>query len=238
MIELEFYIKKLQDLEGLGEWKESYVHMYQKIHPLIYDSHFLRRNYYIKELEKFNDEMIDLPFALSSSDKLKFRKVQKHIIDLLYQIQEETKKIFVVHGDDYHMMDKVTSFLGKLRLDYVLVENEKSERKLKEFKQLTKGCAYAIILFSADELSRNINNSSPEKLRASQKVIFQTGYFLSHVGRKNIIILYTEDKEIDSPFDFDDVAFAPFDTNGKWKKELVKIMENAGIYVEKSLIGI
>lgn len=238
MIELEFYIKKLQDLEGVGEWKEAYVHVYQKVHPMIYNSHFLKRNAYIKELEKYHDEIIDLPFALSSSDKLKFRKVQKHIIDLLYQIQEENKKIFVVHGDDLTMADKVTSFLGKLRLDYVMVENERVERKLKEFKQLTKECGYAIILFSADDIGKSINGSLQEKIRTSQRVIFQTGYFLSHVGRKNLIILYTEDKEIESPFDFDDLAFAPFDNRGKWKTLLVNEMEKSGIYVEKSLIGI
>ena len=129
MIELEFYIKKLQDLEARGEWKEIYMHTYEKIHPMIYDSHYLRRNFYIKELERFHSEFIDLSFAPNNEEKLRFRKIQKHIIDLLYQIQEENKKIFIVHGNDSQMNDKVSSFLGKLRLEYVLLE-EDNDRKM------------------------------------------------------------------------------------------------------------
>src|SRR4051812_24311316 len=121
MIELEFYIKKLQDLEARGEWKEIYIHIYEKIHPMIFDSHYLKRNFYIKELERFHNEFIDLSFAPNNEEKLRFRKIQKHIINLLYQIQEENKKIFIVHGNDSQMNDKVTSFLGKLRLEYVLL---------------------------------------------------------------------------------------------------------------------
>jgi hypothetical protein len=235
MVELEFYIKKLQDLEVRGEWKEIYMHTYEKIHPMIYDSHYLKRNIYIKELEKFHDEFIDLPFAPNNEEKLRFRKLQKHIIDLLYQIQEENKKIFIVHGNDSQMNDKVASFLGKLRLEYVLLEEENPERKVKEFKKIAKDCGYAIILFSAEDMGRKLISSS-EKVRASQKVIFQAGYFLSHVGRKNLIILYTEDKEIESPFDFDDLVYCPFDSAGNWKSVLIKEMANSGIYIEKSMV--
>lgn len=236
MAELEFYIKKLQDLEMGGDWKEGYVNIYQKIYPLIYDSHFLRRNTYIKELERFHNEMLDLPSSVSSSEKLKFRKVQKYIIDLLYQVVEENKKIFIVHGHDSQMTDKVTAFLSRLRLDYELVEDDKKERKAKEFKKMVSECSYAIILFSADDVGRSLSDPSSEKARASQKVLFQTGYMLSHVGRKNMIILHTEDKEIESPFDFDDLIFAPFDSRNEWKLVLVNEMEKAGIYIEKSLV--
>jgi predicted nucleotide-binding protein len=235
MIELEFYIKKLLDLESGGDWKEIYNHVYAKIHPMIYDSHYLKRSLYIKELEKFHNELIDLPFSMSSSDKLKFRKVQKHIVDLLYQIQEENKKIFVVHGADDHMLDKVTAFLGRLRLEYVVIEDKNKERKLKDFKKIAQECAYAVVLFSADDIAKNLSGNGAEKLRVSQNVIFQIGYFLSHAGRKNIVILHTEDKEIESPFDFDDVAFTPFDAMGNWKNKLIKEMEKSGIYIEKSL---
>jgi predicted nucleotide-binding protein len=234
-MELEFYIKKLQDLEARGEWKEVYMHTYEKIHPMIYNSHYIRRNSYIKDLEKFHNEFIDLPFAPNNEEKLRFRKLQKSIIDLLYQVQEENKKIFIVHGNDAKMNDKVSSFLGKLRLDYVLLEEENTERKLKEFKKVAKDCGYAIILFSAEDLGRNLSSSS-EKVRTPQKVIFQTGYFFSHVGRKNLIILYAEDKEIESPFDFDDLVFSPFDSNGNWKSVLIQEMKRSGIYVEKSLV--
>jgi len=235
MIDLEFYIKKLQDLEYRGEWKEMYLHTYEKCYELIYNSHYLKKIHYIEQLKKLNEQLLDLPFATAAEDKLEFRKTQKHIIDLLYLIKEENKKIFIAHGKDTTMLDRVSAYLGKLRLDYVAYE--RSERKIKSFRNEAKECGYAIILFSADELARPLAGKSTEKIRTSQEVILQLGFFLSQVGSKNMMILYTEDKEIESPIDFDDLVYAPFDSKGTWRKFIASELGKNGIYVETDLVG-
>ncbi len=232
MTELDFYIKKLQDLEYRGEWKEVYIHTYEKCYDLIYNSHFLKKIYYLEQLKQFNEELLDLPFSAGSEDKLLFRKTQKHIIDLLYQVRDENKRIFIVHGTDTTMLDKVSAYLGKLRLDYIAYEDSAAERKVKAFKAVAKECDYAIVLFSADELGHSLTGKEPEKVRTSQQVILQLGYFLSHVGRKNMLILHTEDKEIESPIDFDELVYAPFDSKGEWRKFIADELRKNGIYIE------
>lgn len=236
MNELKFYIKKLQDLPHSGDWKTIYAHSYEKIYPLIYESYFIRKNYYIKELERFNEQFLDLSFVQSHEERLQFRKIQKHIIDLLYQVLEETKKIFIIHGRDTSMTDKVATLLGKLKLDYTLLEyGTDEERVVKEFNKQAKECDYAIALFSADDLGRENVSFSYERFRTSQNVIFQLGYFLSHVGKKNIMILYAEDKEIESPVNFEGFAHAPFDRAGSWKQSLLKEMAKTSIYIHQEL---
>lgn len=236
MNELKFYIKKLQDLPYQGEWKIIYSNIYKEVHQLLYNSYFIRKNYYLDELERLNEQFLDQPFVQSDEDRLHFRKIQKHIIDLLYKVKEETKKIFIIHGRDSSKSDKVATLLGKLKLDFVLLDyNSEEERKAKDFHKIAKECDYAIAIFTPDDLGRETTPSSHEKFRASQNVLFQLGYFLSHVGRKNIMILYSEDKEIESPVNFDGFAHAPFDAANQWKQTLVKELSNAGIYIHKDL---
>ena len=133
MSELDFYIKKLQDLEYRGEWKDIYFHSYEKVHFIIYNSHYLRRNFYLGELEKFHEVLIDLPFSPDDEEKLIFRKTQKHIIDLLFKVREENKKIFLAHGEQDQVLPAGgTQNLMKLSIEgsdaqVVLSSNVKEE---------------------------------------------------------------------------------------------------------------
>ncbi len=235
MSTFDFYIKKLQDLEYRGEWKEIYSHLYEKIHFILYDSHYLRRNYYLEQLAKYHEVFIDLPFAPDDEEKLLFRKTQKHIIDLLYQIREESKTIFLAHGRDTSLADKISSILGRLKLDYVTVDfGQSTERNFKEFNNIAKECGFAIIILGADDYARPLEGG-PEKYRTSQNVILQLGYFLSHVGRKNVVILYPENKEIESPLNFDELRHAPIDQGGQWKPFLISKLAGSGLFIDEDL---
>ncbi|HEX8548582.1 MAG TPA: TIR domain-containing protein [Cytophagaceae bacterium] len=235
MRELDFYIKKLQDLEYRGEWKETYFHSYEKVHLFVHNSHFHRKTYYLSQLESFNDAFLDLPYGSSDEDKLNFRRIQKHIIDLIFQIRTENQQIFIVHGSDSHMSDKVESFLARLKLDFNIIDrNASAYRNLKQFVDIAKECDYAIVLFSPDDLGGKAG-SVQQRYRVSQEVLLQMGYFLSHVGRKHLLLLYSGDKEIESPFDFEDIKFGAFDEEGKWKTFVIEALHKAGIYIDKEL---
>lgn len=238
MSEINFYIKKLQDLEYRGEWKEIYSHSFEKIHAVLNHSHYLRRNYYLQELEKFHEVIIDLPFTPDDEEKLIFRKTQKHIIDLLYQVREENKKIFIAHGRDSSFADKVSALLGRLRLDYQSIDyGLKKERNVKEFNSIAKEYDFAIIVMSADDIGTPLGSGNTEgQPRSSQNVIFQFGYFLSHVGRKNLVLLYPDNKTLEFPIDLDDLKHSSLDAEGKWKSFLTGRLSEAGIFLDEDLL--
>lgn len=235
MEELNFYVKKLQDLEYRGEWKEHYRHSYEKVRDIIDKSQYMRRSMYLKELDRLNQVLMEMPYIADDEDKLHFRKAQKSTIDLVYQVMTENKRIFLVHGPNSHMAHRVSSFLGRLKLDYDLLEDAGEQQDVKKFTKKAKNCDFAIVLFSADELIYP-DMSSTGKYRVSQNVLIELGYFLSHAGKKNILIFHTEDKEIEKPYNLEGLPYYPFEQNGNWKRLLVDELQKAGIYLDAATV--
>jgi predicted nucleotide-binding protein len=233
MEELNFYVKKLQDLEYRGEWKEHYRHSYEKIVDYIDRSQFFRRGFYLKELEKFNYKFMDMPYIANDEDKLQFRKMQKSIIDMVYQVMNENKKIFLVHSPDAAMANKVSSFLGRLKLDFDMVDEE-GQPDIKKFTKKAKNSDFAIVLLSADELVYPEN--SPGRWRPAQNVLLELGYFHSHVGKKNIVIFHVQGKDIEIPYNFEGLTYHPFDMGGGWKNTLITELRKAGIYLDQEVV--
>ena len=70
------------------------------------------------------------------------------------------------------------------------------------------------------------------KTRARQNVIFELGLFIGKLGRRNVSVLYQEDKDFEMPSDYKGVLYTPYDTSGRWKFELVKELKNCGYDVD------
>ncbi|WMJ75474.1 nucleotide-binding protein [Cytophagaceae bacterium ABcell3] len=236
MTELKFYLNKLHNLQYRGDWKEPYGHIYSEVRTLIYNAYTLRKNFYLEELDKYHKQMMRLPYIQNNEDKLQFRRVQKHLIDLLYLIKEENKKIYIVYGKDSSMKDKVSSFLGRLRLDFVVVDYEDKGKTYLDFHEAAKDCEYAVVLLSADNHVKSAAQGA-DVYRASQKVLFQLGYFLANAGRKNVILFRSASKFIETPFDFTGLAYNEFDMQGDWKKTLVSHLKASGVYIDEGLVA-
>lgn len=236
MTELDYYIKKLQELEPRGEWKDVFSNNFEKIYEFVYQSLFLRRNYYINELRNMADSLLDLPFTLNDDERLSFRKNQKHLIDLLYLIKAENKKIFIVHGQDTSMADKISATLGRMKLDYIALEFEsKEERNVQNFIEIAKTCDYAIVALTADDAARSLSTEGEVSNRSSQNAWFQFGYFLAQIGRKNILIAHSDRAKVDTPIDLDNFDSFIMDKSQAWKSAMLEHMSKNGIYIEEEL---
>lgn len=99
MTDIEQYIKRFQSFEFSGELRSADKSDLKEFQTLINKSHFRRREFYLDQIEKIKQEFNDLPFFHGRSDVLKFRKIQQNLISLTYQVIEENKKVFVVHGN-------------------------------------------------------------------------------------------------------------------------------------------
>ena len=69
-----------------------------------------------------------------------------------------------------------------------------------------------------------MKESKSLNFRARQNVIFELGYFISKIGRENVVVLHKGNVEILS--DFKGVIYIPYDDKGAWKMELAKEMKN------------
>lgn len=207
------------------------------IEDYVESNHFLNSKKYKKEIEEIDSLRENMSWLKSDSDRLLQRKIQKKISALAREVIDETKKIFIVHGRNINMRDKVSSALGRLKLDYVILESEHNGGAtiIEKFLKYSLDCEYAIILFSADDIGKLNNSDELEKFRPRQNVILELGYFLGTIGRENLIILHETNKQIEKPSDFDGIVYEPFDEYGAWKNKLVKEMRKAGIYIDKYL---
>jgi predicted nucleotide-binding protein len=199
-------------------------------------NHFLKSKDYLNEIEQIRLNSEDLSNFRSAEDRLLQKKIQKNIANLSRKILEENRKIFIVHGRNINMRDKVSSLLGRLKLDYVILETEHNNGAtvIEKFLRNAKDCRYAIILFSADDLGKLNQTGGTLKPRVRQNVILELGYFLAVAGRKNIVILHEVGKEIEKPSDFDGIVYEPFDDYGAWKGKLIKEMKKANIHIDQS----
>jgi predicted nucleotide-binding protein len=76
----------------------------------------------------------------------------------------------------------------------------------------------------------------PEKVlfRARQNVILELGYFLSKLGRKNVMALLDKNKVMELPSDYIGVLYTPFDSTGNWRYKLADELKSAGYKIDKN----
>lgn len=208
-----------------------------QLSTFVNSNHFIRGNQYLYEINEISNLTDELSDWKSNEDKLRQTKIQQRLANLTRLILDENKKIFIVHGRDIQMRDKVSSLLGKLKLDYVILESEYNggATVIEKFLKNAVQCRYAIILFSGDDIGGLNQKGSEQKVRVRQNVILELGYFLSSIGRKNITILHDVKNQIEKPSDFNGFVYEPFDEYGAWKSKLIKEMRKAKIYVAQNL---
>lgn len=140
------------------------------------------------------------------------------------------RSIFIVHGHDNEAKMTVARFIENLGLrPIILQEHPSAGRSIIEQLEAHSNVGYAIVLITPDDLGGVKTAPRQRKPRARQNVIFELGYFVGHLGRHKVSILYKEDVEI--PSDYHGVVYIPLDSYGGWQRALVHELRSAGIDV-------
>jgi len=234
---IEKLIKNIYEMEYSGSAFTEIENALNHLDEFIDKNHFVNSKTYKQEIEEIEELSDNLSTFKSNEDRILQRQIQKKIANLGRKILDENKKIFIVHGRNINMRDKVSAMIGKLRLDYLILETESNNGAtiIEKFIKNASECRYAIVLFSADDIGKLDNEQSKCKHRTRQNVILELGYFLGRIGRKNIVILHEVGKDIEKPTDFDGIVYEAFDEFGAWKSKLTKEMKKAGIYIDEKL---
>lgn len=208
----------------------------ENIATFVKGNHFIKSRQYLNEVQEISEESDDLSRFSSTKDKILQENIKRKIANLARKIIDENKKIFIVHGRNIAMRDKLAAFLGKLKLDFVILEQEtnKGSTIIEKFLRSSEDCRYAVILLSADDIGALNNKDSNSRPRARQNVILELGFFLGKLGRKNIIVLH-EIMDIEKPSDFDGIVYEAFDDFGGWKSKLIREMKQSQIYIDPNL---
>lgn len=144
-------------------------------------------------------------------------------------------KVFVVHGHDEAVIQKVARLLEHLEIKPTILHEipNKSRTIIEKLEQESKDACYAIVLLTADDDGKS-KKEDETKDRARQNVVLELGYFIAKLGREKVCALYEEGVEL--PSDFDGVLYTPIDDADAWRYKLANELKVAGFEVDLNKI--
>jgi len=153
-------------------------------------------------------------------------------------IQIETKdldltKVFIVHGHDALLKTEVARFIEKLGLEPIILHEKASLGKtIIEKIEKYSNVGFGIVLYTPCDLGANKDEISNLKPRARQNVVFEHGFLIGKIGRKNVCALVK--KSVETPNDISGVVYISAEDD--WKLSLAKEMRNSGYLIDMNLV--
>lgn len=122
-------------------------------------------------------------------------------------VNQNKNTVFIVHGHDEGLKYKIKNLLTTLELDPIIL-HEKISRNDTIIEKLeyygSKACA-AVVLFTPDDFGQ-AKTEEERKERARQNVVFEAGFFIGLLGRKNVILVLSDDS-IELPGDLKGIVY-------------------------------
>ena len=145
----------------------------------------------------------------------------------------DSKKIFIVHGHDEALKEKVSAVLRRLKLDPVVL-NEQANQGLSILEKIEKHGAvgFAVVLFTSDDLGASKADHANAKYdeRPRQNVVLELGYFWGKLGRDRVCLLNGVGDALAS--DLKGLGYTSILNGDAWKFELVRELKAAGYSVD------
>lgn len=151
----------------------------------------------------------------------------------LNDTMKEKNEIFIVHGHDDGMRERVARVIEKLDLKPIILHEKPNKGKtiIEKFQSNSENIACSIVLLSPDDIGCKAPLSSESaKHRARQNVILELGYFIGSLGREKVFALVKDHKILEFPSDIFGVIYIPYEKG--WELDLVKEMKECGIDVD------
>ncbi len=144
-------------------------------------------------------------------------------------------RVFVVHGHDEIAKLKLARFIEKIGFEaIVLHEQANAGQTIIEKFESNTNVDFGVVLYTPCDVGASNGNSSNLQSRARQNVVFEHGYLIGKLGRKNVCALVKGD--IEKPSDISGVVYINMDEHDAWMFALAKDMIAAGYDVDLNLL--
>ena len=145
----------------------------------------------------------------------------------------DKSKVFIVHGHDNAAKEAVARFVEKIGLEAIILhEQASSGNTIIEKIEANSNVGFAIVLYTPCDLGASKEEKDQLKPRARQNVIFEHGYLIGKIGRKNVCALVKGD--IEKPNDISGVVYIKMDESEAWKYQVAKEMKACGYEFDPS----
>ncbi|TAL90227.1 MAG: DNA-binding protein [Candidimonas sp.] len=179
---------------------------------------------YLRRLHSIRDRLELLPVS-SEVVEMSLQRNARHGAD------PSSRSVFIVHGHDDGVKETVARYLSKLGLDPVILHEQPNKGRtiIEKFEELAD-VAFAVVLFTGDDMGYPKGKADSANPRARQNVVLELGFFLGALGRKHVCVLYRDGVEV--PSDYSGVLYEQFDDKGAWRMKLALELKAAGLDVD------
>lgn len=183
----------------------------------------------------YDKYMTDITKQLFKNVKEKIDSGKTEPKTIKAKAKPDMTKVFIVHGQDETAKLDVARFIEKLGFEAIILHEQVSSgktiiEKIEEFSNV----GYGVVLYTPCDLGAKKGDDKNLRARARQNVVFEHGYLIAKLGRRNVCALVKG--EIEIPNDISGVVYVPLDDHKAWKLELAKELRNAGYSVDMNLI--
>lgn len=149
------------------------------------------------------------------------------------QAKFRSNRVFVVHGHDEGARTEVASFLSDCGLEPVVLHEQANMGRhlLTKFIDEAAVVGFAVVLLTSDDMGRSASGTLQP--RARQNVILELGYFIAHLGPDKVCAL--KSPGVETPSDFDGVAYVTLDSKKNWMTELRRELVAAELITDMPL---
>ncbi|HFG0472350.1 TIR domain-containing protein [Flavobacterium psychrophilum] len=145
----------------------------------------------------------------------------------------DLSKVFIVHGHDALLKTEVARFIEKLKLEPIILHEKASSGKtIIEKIEEHSNVGFGIVLYTPCDFGAVNGKQSDLKPRARQNVIFEHGFLIGKIGRKNVCALVKGN--IEKPNDISGVVY--ISVEDEWKLNLAKELRNSGYEIDMNLV--
>lgn len=138
------------------------------------------------------------------------------------------KKVFIVHGHNENIRDKVDAFVRRIGLEPVILCNEASRGQSILEKIISySDVGFALVLYTGCDEGRLKGSKEVIKPRARQNVVFEHGYMIAHLSKDKVVALL-EDNSIETPGDYAGVVYIKL-SDSDWETQVKRELHAAGI---------
>lgn len=143
----------------------------------------------------------------------------------------DKSKVFIVHGHDDAAKSEAARFVESLGFKAIILHEQASlGDTIIEKIEKNSNVGFAIVLYTPCDEGAPKGKKDHLKPRARQNVVFEHGYLMAKIGRKNVCPLVKGDLE--TPTDISGIVYTPMDEGEAWKSKVAKEMRDCGYEVD------